>query len=237
MLRFSNQNVSSPGITFVPEFSTYSKNFEEDESEVVAIDVSSCHLLEICNIASGNRTAFSLTHLTMRQLDGKHPEILLEGLGKVLKEFEAVGGDIPTAIVRVYGGTNNEHLRNSHRLNLINALEELGVNQTRMVPRFHMTKPKHTYEIMFSKAGMSFLRADMEFADGSKDAFKSKEFSYSQFRSKIDRAFFPISRQIDSLTKSRMLTGFRGIVSIGKNSSPLPDSDTVKNLASNKNRM
>lgn len=237
MLKFSSQTQSTPSITFVPEFSTYSKNFEVDESEVAAINVSSCHLLEICNITSGDRTAFSLTHLTMRQLDGKYPEILLEGLGKVLEKFEAIGGDISTAVVRIYGGTSDEKLRNSLRLNLANALEKLGVKQTKMVPKFHMTKPKHTYEIMFSKASMSFLRANMEFADESKDVFSSKEMSYLQFRNKIDRAFFPISGQVDSLTEMRMLTGFRVIVSIGKNSLPILDADSVKSVSRNKNRM
>lgn len=148
----STEEVPASSYTFVKEYGTYSVSFERDpKKKVVAIDVSSCHLLVIRNLSedASSVRVLSLSHLTAPLLKSscEGGSSLERSLANILDEFEAVGGDVKTAEFLIYGGEIDSQTRSPYRRVLVSTIHEALELRLKEVAASEEETPRSSKEI------------------------------------------------------------------------------------------
>ncbi|MDX2346625.1 MAG: hypothetical protein QNK11_07145 [Legionella sp.] len=194
-------------LTFVKEFCTFAHNFEESSVDVAALEVGTCHLLEITNKNEyGERTYFSLTHFLQNQLDDE-TDTLKNSIAVIFNYFEAIGGDLKTAQFTVYGGTEEESIREFQRENLMKALGQIKPGIKIIAPDNHWkANSDDLTDYIFSSTSESWRKSDMKYEDGFHDIYSSNHTTQGEkkaFDKRVLDNHSPVFEQLDEQVNQR----------------------------------
>ena len=144
----------------VPEFTYAVVDYQRNTDGVVALNVSTCHLLELCNIGDeGSKTVAGYIHLTVQQL--AFDTAIFASLQLLLDSFVAQGGDVSKAHCRLFGGEKFRKERYAARIErLLSILMRLGIydSQLSLVDGMWMDRNNQAIDLLFSAQGQSFLK-------------------------------------------------------------------------------
>lgn len=153
-------------LTFVAEGMTHAINFElESHRELAAINVSTCHILEIANRdADRKRTVMSLSHFMVPHLI--YERNLNKSIETVIKNFVAQGGVVETAEFRIYGGVKgqNSGLRDNLKDSIHRIFPEVKIEE----PKGHEAKKNpsasggESIDYVFGRDGLTFRKMTLE---------------------------------------------------------------------------